>query len=97
MVSPRAWREELGKTREEMGLFIGLKPHAARYGWRNYETGVRVPSIDIMARCEELSEGRVTARSWLAVTMALPKLPPGRLYGTRRSGPSRRQAHPCRP
>lgn len=83
MLTPRAWREELGYTPEEMGLFVGLRPHSARYTWRNYETGVRVPSIDIIVRCEKLSDGRVTAESWLAVTMALRTIPPGRLYGTR--------------
>jgi len=83
MLSPKAWREELGYDHERMGLFIGLRPHAARYTWKNYETGIRVPSIDLIAKCEELSGGRVTGRSWLAVTMALREIPPGRLYGTR--------------
>lgn len=83
MLSPRAWREELGYTPTQMGLFIGLRPHAAQYTWKNYETGVRVPSLDIIVRCEKLSGGRVTAEAWLAVTMALPRIPPGRLYGTR--------------
>lgn len=83
MMSPKAWREELGFDHDQMGRHVGLRPRAARYTWKNYETGVRVPSIDIIARCEELSGGRVTGASWLAVTMALAKIPPGRLYGMR--------------
>lgn len=77
MLKPRAWREELGYTQERMGALIGVD----RAAWMKYERGVRVPPLDVIVRCQQLSSGRVTVDSWLAVTLDLPKRGPGRLAG----------------
>lgn len=77
MFSPRDWRLELGYDRERMAAFIGVRSKT----WYNYETGIRVPPLDVIVRCQELSGGRLTVESWLAVTLARPEEVQGRLYG----------------
>ncbi len=76
-MSPQDWRKELGKSFLEMACFVGVTQRS----WYNYETGLRSPPLDVMVRCEEMSRGRVTMRSWLGVALAQPK--PARLYGDR--------------
>lgn len=78
-MSPKTWREELGKSSIEMGRYVGV----TRKSWYNYEAGLRAPPLDVVARCQKLSGGRVTVDSWLAVNMAIAKIPPGRTSGTR--------------
>lgn len=77
MLKPKAWRDQLGFTQERMGAYVGV----SRTAWVQYERGIRVPPLDVIVRCQQLSDGRVTVDSWLAVTLDLPKRGPGRLAG----------------
>lgn len=89
-MKPKAWREQLGLDQEQMSAFVGVHGRA----WYKYETGLAVPSIDLIVRFEQLSEGNVTAHSWFELSLSLLKRPPGRFYGQRRNCVS--QAHAAR-
>lgn len=46
---------------------LGISGKNAARTWQRYETGERVPPIDLLLRMEMISDGQVTTASWAQV------------------------------
>lgn len=64
------WRKEQGWTLARLGEELGVSGKSPAETVRRWETGESRPDADIVARIEEVSEGKVTAADMHEVRLA---------------------------
>ena len=69
-VSPRAWREEQELSLSQLAVLIGLRGKNVRTTYHKYERGENSAPLEVIAKIDTMSAGRVTYLSWLAVRRA---------------------------
>lgn len=68
--SPKQWRLDRGWSQAKAATSLGYGGKNPARVWHRWETGEGEPPLSVVVRIEIMSDGQVTAASWLAVRQA---------------------------
>lgn len=65
-MSPEEWRAGRRLSQDALAKLLGIAGKNPARTWQRWESGIRQPPLSIIVKVEALSDGKVTAASWVA-------------------------------
>lgn len=69
-IDPKQWRNSRRLSQAKVAMSLGYGGKNPARVWHRWETGEGEPPVSVIVRIEIMSDGQVTAASWLAVRQA---------------------------
>ena len=69
-MSPSEWRAAQQFSQEKIAILFGVRGANPARTWQRWERGERSPPLSVVSKLEALSDGKVSARSWVDVRQA---------------------------